>query len=226
MATLSKTKENKFLILFGLIMLVELICANVPTLKAAHYFSKPAILISLLVFFNAYKQHLEKGTQSLMNMALTLSLIGDVLLLFEKEGELFFIGGLASFLIAHIMYVLVFLKKKGNVKKSGIFLIATLLYGGVLFYMIKNNLKELMIPVFLYMMVILTMANTAFIRNKEISKKSYEYVFFGALFFMISDSLLAVNMFYKSIPLGELWIMSTYGLAQVLIVLGVLKQNK
>ncbi len=41
----------------------------------------------------------------------------------------------------------------------------------------------------------------------------------GACFFMLSDSLLAINRFVTPLPLSGLWVLSTYYTAQLLIVL-------
>jgi len=42
----------------------------------------------------------------------------------------------------------------------------------------------------------------------------------GALFFVLSDSLLAINRFKMAIPQAGTWIMLTYLIAQFLIVRG------
>ena len=60
--------------------------------------------------------------------------------------------------------------------------------------------------------------------NKE--NQTYKLVFIGALLFLISDSLLSLNLFYKPILLANVSIMLTYGFAQFLIVLGILKLGK
>jgi hypothetical protein len=44
--------------------------------------------------------------------------------------------------------------------------------------------------------------------------------FTGALFFMLSDSLLAINKFYRPFPLAGFLIMLSYIVAQYLIVIG------
>jgi uncharacterized membrane protein YhhN len=44
----------------------------------------------------------------------------------------------------------------------------------------------------------------------------------GALLFVISDSLLAINKFYQDIPLAGVLIMLTYGLAQLFIMEGAI----
>ncbi len=51
------------------------------------------------------------------------------------------------------------------------------------------------------------------------------YVFIGAIVFVISDSILAINKFYTPIEKSSFFIMLTYLVAQYLIVIGVLKLN-
>jgi len=46
--------------------------------------------------------------------------------------------------------------------------------------------------------------------------------FVGSLLFMASDSVLAINTFRSKIPRGDVYIMSTYVTAQVLIVAGMI----
>jgi uncharacterized membrane protein YhhN len=48
----------------------------------------------------------------------------------------------------------------------------------------------------------------------------------GALLFMISDSLIAITKFLSGFDLAGLAIMSTYMLAQLLIIEGVLIHNE
>ena len=52
------------------------------------------------------------------------------------------------------------------------------------------------------------------------SKRSFAFIFVGALFFMVSDSLLAINKFMQPLPMASLTIMATYIVAQFLIVEG------
>ena len=48
----------------------------------------------------------------------------------------------------------------------------------------------------------------------------------GALFFVMSDSLLAVNKFYQPLAYAGVFIMLTYCLAQYLIVRGFIEQKR
>lgn len=69
------------------------------------------------------------------------------------------------------------------------------------------------------------MVLTAFLRQKEVSKISFILVFLGAILFVISDSILAVDKFYMSLKYSSISIMLTYALAQYFIVIGLLKQR-
>ncbi len=134
--------------------------------------------------------------------------------------------GLFAFLIAHIMYTLIFLKKRNKQRKNISFFMFTMLYGVVLFFLLYRGLGELLIPVVVYMIVILLMSNASYLRKNKVSQVSYNQVLYGALFFMLSDSVLAYTKFYNPLFMQDIWIMVTYTIAQFLIVKGVLGQVK
>ena len=56
--------------------------------------------------------------------------------------------------------------------------------------------------------------------------QSKYWVLIGAVFFVTSDSILAINKFYCPVPNPLLWIMSTYLIAQFCLVKGILKMNE
>lgn len=218
--------EQKFTYIFACIVILELICGYITNLSSLHYFTKPLIVVSLLIFFFTRSPFLNKTIRTFMILALICSLIGDVALLFDDINPNYFIIGLASFLVAHVMYVLVFLKQKDSKKSPIGFMIAMLLYAAFLFYMLKDGLGDLLIPVIVYMIVILSMSTTAYLRYKLDNIVSYNWVFSGALLFMLSDSILALDKFYQPLPLSSVLIMLTYALAQYCIVIGILKHNE
>ncbi len=220
---LTKT-EKSFSVLFFIIVIVELVFGSTESLSQLHYFTKPLILIALIVFFYKQSKHLNKSIRVITLLALMFSLIGDVLLMFVNKSANFFMSGLVAFLIAHIMYILVFYKSRNKTANKLPIIVILLIYASGLFYFLIDGLGEMLIPVLLYLLVILTMATTAFIRKRS-NKDSYKLVFIGAVFFMISDSLLALNKFYEPLPFSNISIILTYALAQYLIVLGILKQK-
>jgi len=217
--------EKKFSILFIVIVFAELVFSNINGLTSLHYITKPAILTSLIIFFWRNSSHLLLKTRNLMLLALSFSLLGDVLLMFVHKSANFFISGLIAFLIAHVFYILTFLKTRNKKKSSTPFSIILLIYAAIIFYFLHDGLGNLLIPVIIYMSVILFMAISAFLRKSSTLKVSYDFVFFGAILFMISDSLLALNKFYQPFCFADLGIIFTYALAQLFIVFGIKKQR-
>ena len=215
--------EKQFSILFFVIVLFELITGSTETLQIAHYIAKPAIVVSLMFLFIKTSEGISKSIKRITILALGFSVLGDILLMFVDQSPHFFTVGLVAFLLAHIMYIVVFLKHRNKQKSIVGFVILLLVYASGLFYLLKDGLGDMLIPVIVYMIVILSMATTAFIRKGIVNQMSYNLVFVGAIFFMISDSILALNKFYQPIPFSNISIMLTYALAQFLIVIGISK---
>ncbi|MBP93066.1 MAG: lysoplasmalogenase [Flavobacteriaceae bacterium] len=215
--------EKLFIILFCLILVAEVFTGIY--FPFVHYFVKPALLLSLIIFYFNRNLTIPNKIKQLTLSALVFSLLGDILLMFVDQSEHFFTLGLVAFLTAHVFYILVFLKRRNANKKPTFFSIILLLYGVLLFYLLKNNLGNLLLPVIIYMLVILTMAPTAYLRKGTVPNSSYKLVFIGAILFMVSDSLLALNKFYEPLPYSNFSIMFTYAFAQLCIVFGLLKEQ-
>ncbi|MEO6346289.1 MAG: lysoplasmalogenase [Aquaticitalea sp.] len=214
-------KEKTFSIVFFIILIIELICGSTDSLLQLHYITKPSIVLSLLVFFWMESRSILKSIRNLTLLALGFSLLGDVFLMFVDHSPKYFMFGLVAFLLAHIMYILVFLKHRNPKKRPLLFLVFLLIYASGLFLLLKNGLGEMLVPVLIYMLVILAMAMTTFLREGKVSKTNYAFVTLGAILFLVSDSLLAINKFYESFEIANILIMLTYGLAQYFIVFGI-----
>jgi uncharacterized membrane protein YhhN len=211
-----------FLLLLG-DLLARLSQADLPYLE---YLFKPALMISLGIYFYRQSDALKQGrVDYFLLAAIVFSCLGDILLMFEGQ----FIFGLASFLIAHTSYIFAFLKdNKGFVfnKKDRLIpaLLVIALGVGFIFYLLPY-LGSLKIPVLVYSSVILTMLLTTLNRWKSVRLESFQWVFMGAILFILSDSLLAVNKFAEPFSFAGLLIMLTYGIGQYFIVEGYLKKD-
>ncbi|OUR92361.1 lysoplasmalogenase [Flavobacteriales bacterium 34_180_T64] len=214
---------TRFSLFFFSIVIIELICDSNPSLKSVHYFAKPAIVISLLFYFIRNSQHLNSRLKNLTILGLVFSVVGDILLMFVDASANYFILGLAAFLCAHIMYILVFLKHRNDAINPIWLIFILLVYGSGLFYLLNAGLGDLLIPVIVYMIVILTMGTTAYLRKNKVTKASFNWVLIGAILFMISDSILALNKFYQELWHAPISIMLTYAMAQYCITFGILK---
>ena len=190
-------------------------------------FLKP-ILIPLLAFGVYFCRKFP--SKNILLAALLFSWIGDVILLFTDIAEIYFILGLVSFLISHIIYCIVFSKQiKTKIKKNKVLfgfgsLIIVLYLIGMLSVLLPS-LGDLKIPVIVYASVISTMLLFAFNGFLVWEKPGNKYVFIGAIVFVLSDSILAMNKFYAPIEKSSFFIMLTYLVAQYLIVVGILKLN-
>lgn len=77
---------------------------------------------------------------------------------------------------------------------------------------------ELRIPVLFYSAAITIMAFTGLNRNDNLA--GYNHIVLGVLLFVVSDAVLAINMFGEGVKYGGVIVMFTYILAQYLIVEG------
>lgn len=219
-------KKNSFLGCYVLLVLFDL-ASGFEALDHFRIVSKPILLLSLLVYFTINAKSNRNTTFYLLWGALFCSLLGDIFLLFENLSSHFFTFGLASFLIAHLLFAFTFIKKWNKNLVSNFWWVVLLLfsYGFILFYILKDSLGALKIPVIAYILGILAMVVTAYRRKGNVPQSSFNLVFVGALFFVLSDSVLAINKFMVAIPQSHIIIMATYATAQYLITKGILKQG-
>ena len=162
-------------------------------------------------------------------LALFFSFCGDFFLLFENKGTAFFIGGLVCFLITHLFYISYFLqiKKSGSspAKKYPYLILVIGLYTAGLLYLLWPNLRELKIPVAIYACVISIMLYLSLCVPYKTGKIVGQLFIMGALIFVVSDSLLALDKFYNPFILAPFLIRMTYCLAQYFIVKGFIKKR-
>ncbi|TJY36220.1 lysoplasmalogenase [Pontimicrobium aquaticum] len=221
---LTKT-EKIFTLIFLTITLLELFSESIFGLFSVRFSPKPLILLSLIIFFIKQSKHLDLKMRVYMLLALLFSFNGDVLLMFVETSPSYFMFGLVAFLIAHLMYIRVFLNKRNKTKSILVISAILLIYALGMFYFLKDGLNDMLIPVALYMIIILLMTVSAWLRKGLVPKLSHTLVFIGAILFVISDSALALNKFYKPLVQSHIIIMSTYALAQYFIVMGILRQK-
>jgi len=144
------------------------------------------------------------------------------------SGELYFIIGLVSFLIAHLLFIKIVINQiqKQPISKVIISIIPffVLFLGLILF--LKNFLDDLLIPVIIYGLTICTFATVSLINYLSTKSKKSLLMLVGAIVFISSDSVLAINKFYNSSHLLEIIIMITYVLAQYLIFRSMVYEYK
>lgn len=147
----------------------------------------------------------------LLGAGFVLSALGDISLTFE--GDKFFIGGLVSFLLAHVMYIVTFAQGSAWTLQYGWLLGVLAVFGIAMVWVLSPHLGPMRIPVYVYITVILSMDIMAVLQGGP----NAILLIAGALVFTLSDTLLALDRFRKPIPGGHYWVMVTYYIAQALI---------
>ena len=208
---------------FSFIYLLILLSGN----ENLNLFLKPILIPLLGIAVACYKNFPSKN---ILLSALLFSWIGDVILLFADIDEIYFILGLVSFLISHVMYIVLFNKqtKTKVLENKTIFRIGSLLIALYLIGMLAvllPSLGDLKIPVIVYATVISTMLLFAFNGFLVWQKSGNRHIFVGAIVFVASDTILAIDKFYSPIERSSFFIMLTYLVAQYLIVVGILRLN-
>jgi uncharacterized membrane protein YhhN len=171
----------------------------------------PALSLAVAAFFLIPGIH-----GKLLCAGFVLSAMGDISLSFE--GEKFFIAGLVSFLLAHVMYIITFAQGSAW-SMDHVWLLGVLaVFGVVMVVVLTPHLGEMKIPVYVYISVILTMDVMAVMRGGTCNW----ILIAGAFTFTVSDTILALNKFRKPIPGAHYYVMTTYYAGQALICLAFL----
>lgn len=149
-------------------------------------------------------------------IGLIFSLAGDVFIIKPDR----FIHGLVSFLIAHLCYIAAFVLfvPSGWLFVSALPVLAAL---ALMLFVLWHNLGKLKIPVAIYMLVIALMGWQAIHRWLAIDDLKSMLAASGALLFIVSDSILAINKFKYSFHKAQMLLLTTYFIAQWLIALSV-----
>jgi uncharacterized membrane protein YhhN len=129
-----------------------------------------------------------------------------------------FIPGLASFLVAHVFYIVLFRQGLGwfpnRTAMAAVFAVGAAMYAIVLPGLGDPILK---VAVAAYVTVISLMVSQAIGRATVLGDAASRWVALGTCIFMVSDALIAINKFVTPVPLSSLWILITYYCAQMLI---------
>jgi uncharacterized membrane protein YhhN len=141
---------------------------------------------------------------------LLLSLVGDIALLWPKEG---FLPGVIAFLLAHLAYLVAFTRVAKFASRPLCFGVYALVAGAILWQLWPGVPGGLRVPVIAYVVCLAAMAAQAAVVWRAGAPRGAVLALGGALF-VASDALLATNKFMAPLPAASLWILATYWAAQ------------
>ncbi len=207
--------KNIFLKLFYVDALLELaIPLFLPDFAEVRLVTKPLLLILLMGHIA-----MENPKPALFFTAV-FALLGDVFLMLP-DSALYFQLGLGSFLIMQLSYIRLFAKQASE--EAWLPAHARKPLAGVIIYVFSflaflnpHLVSGMKIPVTLYAFALGAMLYFAVrLRNQQIV--------WGAFLFVVSDSILAFGKFYYSFPGISTVVMSTYIVAQLLLISALCK---
>lgn len=182
--------------------------------------SKPLLMFSLLAFFLHRVGAIRLKAKLLYAVGILFSLIGDVLLMYTTESS--FMMGVGAFLIAQLCYAVFFFQNTvGFNWRSAVLALVPIVFG---FWFLNQMLelpKPLVLPVNVYGVALSTMLLAAFNYGTKLGRRSF-FINLGALFFLVSDLLLAYNKFDAGNKYFSILVLITYAFAQFLLATSVI----
>ena len=240
----SKIRLMQLLVLLYFFVAIVEIAAEVTGNESLRFLAKPMLMILLISFYVTSIKGAWNKVHKLMVAAFVFSWIGDVALMFVgTEGNLmgipknpnYFLAGLGGFLFTHILYAIAFANVSDKKAVSILTRRPSVLFPLVIYMLALLSIlvpaiggneltKPFLIPVLVYSATIATMVLFAVNRYKRVNDKSFALVFGGALLFMFSDSLIAINKFIHPFAISGVLIMVLYISGQYFIAKGCLAQ--
>jgi len=205
------------------------LCTVLFDLQLVHYVTKPLFMVLLMVFHYKKLSGLPSAFSKLVQFGLFFSWIGDIALMFDEQVEILFVVGLAAFLVAHLGYAYAFLKNisdsnnKFNMAAAGLMAVPFVVVTGSFFYYMKDGLSDdLFIPVLAYTIVISVMGITSAWRKGHVKTKTYNWILIGAILFILSDMVIAINKFVVNFDYDAVLNMILYLSGQFMIAVGAI----
>ena len=150
-------------------------------------------------------------------MGLFFSFFGDLFLLSHDR---YFLYGLCAFLLAHISYLIAFTRGIRFPALLSVWLLYLAAVATFLLWVIFPKLPVgFRLPIVVYMFFVVSMASQSMGRFLILKNIPAALAAFGAIFFVLSDSLLAFDRFHSRLPAAAFLVLVPYYLAQWLIAL-------
>ena len=176
------------------------------------YIFKPLVMVCIVLIALLDHTTTTPLYKILIIAGLLCSMAGDTLLMPPWNR---FVAGLIAFLVAHLCYIAAFASQTSAIAWWP--LIPLAIYGLIIYAFLAPSLDKMKVPVLAYITVILVMAWLGWVYRLQTSNFSALLAFVGAIFFVVSDSILATNRFRMQFKVGRLLNLATYFIAQWLI---------
>jgi uncharacterized membrane protein YhhN len=187
-----------------------------PPRRTLIYICKPLTTILIFLIAALPGSILKNGYAFTIGLGLLFSLLGDI---WEMLSRRHFLKALVSFLITHICYVLAFLISAPAGVSLWPAIPFALIGASILAYLWGSLSAGMKAAVGAYVGVIVIMVSLAAGRALAFPTTGTLSATAGALLFLVSDGVLAVNRFRRPFRAAQAVILATYFIGQGLIAL-------
>ncbi|MDO5977725.1 lysoplasmalogenase family protein [Flavivirga spongiicola] len=218
--------EKRTSIIFFVILTIDILVKLNLSSFPYRYVSKPPLI--LLLFFYYYFNTTEKRKKKKLWVILALFcfLIGDVLVI-EHTNIIFLSASLLFFALAKVFLSLRLSHRSDfNIIRLIPFSVVIFSYTVFIVSFLYTSLKSFFVPALLSFFISLLLIQFGYIRKDVVDRVSYLYVFFGIIFYMLCESMMAIKTFKMDLPMQDILIMLFYGIAVYLIIFGIVKERK
>lgn len=220
---------KKLLLLAFLVDSVALMIGEILFSKTLIICTKPLLMPLLAAWLFASTQGSpSRPLRGWWLLGLLCSTLGDTLLMFtgKSSGGSFFLMGLGAFLLAHGCYIAGIWREmngqRGFLHEKPALLLPALAYLVALLAWLWPDVPPAMtLPVAAYAAVLVTMAMSVLHWRTHLARPVFATLMAGALLFVLSDSLLAINKFGHSFEWSRVSVMATYIVGQWLMAQSV-----
>lgn len=221
-----KTSARIAGIVFVALSLIEVFFL-VLRVETVHPIVKPLLIPSLAVAALCCLLPEQRGRNTvLLAVALALHTAGDVLLLLDSGGFIYFAAGLGCFLLGHVCYLVILLNGMGALRGWKEFL--CLLVPPVIalvcvsFFEVDGALRVVLVVYALLLLYVTSSGALWLLRGRKMGWR----ILVGGLLFVASDAVLALNAFNDvEFGLRHAVVMGTYLAAEWLIVSGIVRDS-
>ncbi|WP_162558698.1 lysoplasmalogenase family protein [Robertkochia solimangrovi] len=215
--------ERGFTILFIAMLIIDIVLNNIAGMELYGYTSKLVLLVFLLTFFLLNSGNLNRFERGFITLALIAFLAGEYFIMAGSTIDIFTIGCILI-VFSKLLYCCAFIYRVDyDIDRILPYLVFTTLYSLTVIYFLYDLPGHL--PAFLFLVFALIVVKFAYLRFDRVDPRSFWLVMSGAILFLVSETVFVFHSEMRPFSSSSIFVLSGYGLAQYLIILGMLEQN-
>lgn len=222
-----KASARNFGILFVLLSVLETVTLSLGV-SSIHPWIKPLLIPSLAAAALCALLPEHKGWRTtVLGVGMALHTAGDILLLFDSHGFVWFAAGLAAFLLGHFCYIAVLIgiyEKLHGWKEILLWSVVPLVAAPLIasYFEVNDTLRVVLVVYAAALLYLAASGGLWILRKRPFGWR----VLAGGLFFIASDGILALNAFNGiDFPQRHAVVMGTYLIAEWLLVSGMVRNR-